>query len=127
MIYNKNQLLPTEIRHLAYNPNWTFYPTGSRVFGHVTNTSDWDFFARHDDALERYLKDLGFQNISPCYQDKLTKAVYRKNKTDIQLVSDTNLKLQAQVILLNSKFPLHLFNKEQRRYLWDSVIELAKG
>lgn len=74
--------------------------TGSRFFGNVSPTSDWDFFCQDSEDNRNTLTSLGFKKQFLCYPDPdvNTNEVWRHTRYPIhvQLEKDVNLKATVQ-------------------------------
>lgn len=101
-----------------------YYLTGSRFFGGVNNASDWDFFTQHSDSTEQTLRYLGFQPVNEVGErDKLIVSswIYRQPNFHIMLVSDVELKLEAQNYLFKK------YGKPVTKYdadFWNQTYDL---
>lgn len=90
---------------LEQDSKHNYYLTGSHYFGHSNDLSDWDFFTQDSEEVFEYLVNNGFflRDSHSYLQDKEICRVLRYSapgiQIDIQLVSDTNLKLEAQALI----------------------------
>lgn len=125
--------------------SFDFYLTGSRFFGNDTASSDIDLMVVNQAGLVNFLTNLGFITNSGRYDDSSVNAVYSLHEgmlsedrvkleavktIDVQVIrSDEWLarKIRAQEALKYSGLGkrLNLFNEEDRRGIWESVISMA--
>lgn len=100
------------------------YLTGSRFFGNVSPTSDWDFFCQDSEDNRNNLLFLGFKKQPLCYPDTNTNEVWKhRYPIHVQLVKDVHLKLRVQQVLATlPPSMLHAFlqsPKTKRHEWWD--------
>jgi hypothetical protein len=103
---------------------FVLYPTGSRYFGNVTETSDWDFFAQNCTKLQHALEEAGFNLETESYQgDPIMVQVWKKADVHVQLVSNARHKQRIQWVLR----PLIIClkpSKEDAKRLWSMATKL---
>jgi len=106
--------------------------TGSRFFGNVTASSDWDFFTEYDESLISPLMSSDWEIAPSAYRDDSIIWVLSKTfridrisiKVDLQLVRKPHVKYAAQLELKkNDDFVNKLLDDDSVRRLWDSEIK----
>ena|ERR1700674_5533887 len=119
MIKNFNSALDS-INALPYE----FFLTGSRFFGNVRVTSDWDFYVEDSISVRESLVRLGFVDLSevinPYPDDPNVCVVLSNGAIQIQCVTRLDLKHKAQNFLSN------LPPRIKSYFLQDSEIKKAK-
>jgi hypothetical protein len=128
-ITNISAILPHPVVKMMESEH-RFHLTGSRYFGNSTNQSDWDFFVQDSDGVRNWLDANGFKinKNSKYYSDGFCVDVYRLNITyynwiDVQVVSDSVLKLKAQDLIKKTVPPSALENKAFARIVWRLALE----
>ena len=120
---------------------FNFYLTGSRFFGGISNTSDWDFVTENNDKIENYLVSIGFkENVNLNYLDPMTEKVYTKYfcgcennhaseclKIDIQICNDIFTKIKIRDILKNNFTDGIPGDKYDKSRIWGLVYNLIKN
>lgn len=125
--------------------SFDFYLTGSRFFGTNTASSDIDLMVVNQDGLVKFLTDLGFITDDRRYDDSSVNEVYSLHEgifaedkfrlesvktIDVQVIcSDEWLdrKIRAQEALKYSGLGkrLNMFDEEDRRCIWESLLTFA--
>lgn len=115
---------------LEQDSNHNYYLTGSRYFEHSSEFSDWDFFTQDSEETFEYLVTNGFslRNSSNYLKDKEICRVLRYSKPgiqiDVQLVSDVNLKLEAQTLIE----VMGIYNPyEDMNAIWNKAVAYIKA
>lgn len=101
MITN-TQLLPVTVEMILKHSH-SFYLTGSRFFGGVTEKSDWDFFTLYDKEVRRELLDYGFKRNSDEIYSGDTEIVEVLSKNCFNPTTGTPVKVDVQLLIALKK------------------------
>ena len=131
---------PVAVVGLLIKSDLNFYLTGSRFFGNVTATSDYDYFVKDCPEVEEFLKANKFKAEGESYPSLVTtncSRVFRRGIVHVQLVENPELKNKIQNILRESNFmgeflvlverSHHVFNRKTfMKHFWDTVCLIAE-
>lgn len=139
MLYNLNHSFPSVVKTLEMS-KFEFHLTGSRFWGNVTNSSDWDFFVQNSDEIHEWLHANGFERLaaSSAYAgDGMCDCVYvlgsetqcndacirylPSNEVHVQVVKSAMLKNSIQTELFRL-YPDGFVDKGQARLVWKTAF-----
>jgi len=125
------KVVPATIENLMKS-EFTFYLTGSRFFGNVTEKSDWDFFVKDSPEVREFLESICFSyeyQGNSGYKDAfLTTVMYSRipRGIHVQLINEVELKVKVQNYLKD--FPWDSIPKENRDAIWDwARVNVVRG
>lgn len=108
----------------------TFYLTGSRAIKNkeINIQTDYDFFAEYSESLENYLKANRFNRAGVYYKDQSVKAVYRRERVDVQLIDPSYMKAKISANEFLKKHPYIIAGgKEHARIVWSALLFYIKN
>lgn len=137
MLVGFNDQPDQKVSRYLRTSHFSFYLTGSRFFGDIKPTSDWDFFVQNDEHVPKFLSHHGFGLLhvrNTDYTDEQTVFVYRhiEAKIDVQLVEDASLKWRTQQYIFESPVLLRLYKDmkafpDKRDAFWNLVYAIHSG
>lgn len=96
-----------------------WHPCGSRYFGDSTDTSDFDFFTEHTEALQNYLATRGFKLTKKAeYMDVNSISIFEKGKVHAIFVRSVEARQTVQKFLKNVPKRTRKSTKQ-----WDSAYK----
>ena len=116
-----------EAIHLS---EWDFYLTGSRFFGTVTTSSDYDFFVKDMIVVRDFLFELGFEDIQKDYKycdSSIVGVLRHESGVDVQLI-ENELMCRMKNAIQNTALDMKDYpprNKSSNRFWWQKRLTYA--